>query len=177
MEVDSNVSAPTKFVQGGNERYAYRRFGSGPGSPLLFLQHFMGTLDNWDYAVTDPLALGREVILFDSAGVGRSSGEVPQTIAGMAHHQRSAEAFLGELNPRQGMPVSETEARGRFPHRAIRPDALEETHDAWREHLARAALHDEDGTGTQPVSPRDRSAARHRAHAPLSLGGSVRSSR
>jgi hypothetical protein len=25
-------------------------------------------LDNWDPAVTDPLALGREVILFESAG-------------------------------------------------------------------------------------------------------------
>jgi hypothetical protein len=36
MKVDSNVSAPTKFVQVGNERYAYRRFGSsGSGLPLL----------------------------------------------------------------------------------------------------------------------------------------------
>jgi pimeloyl-ACP methyl ester carboxylesterase len=53
---------------------------------LLFLQHFTGTLDNWDPAVTDPLASGREVILFDSAGVGRSTGKVPSTIAGMASH-------------------------------------------------------------------------------------------
>jgi pimeloyl-ACP methyl ester carboxylesterase len=86
MKVESNISAPTKFVQAGNERYAYRRFGNGAGLPLLFLQHFTGTLDNWDYAVTDPLASGREVILFDNAGIGRSSGEVPQTIAGMAKH-------------------------------------------------------------------------------------------
>jgi len=86
MRIDSNVNAETKFVHVGNERYAYRRFGSGPGRPLLFLQHFTGTLDNWDYAVTDPLALGREVILFDNAGIGQSSGNVPQTIAGMAEH-------------------------------------------------------------------------------------------
>lgn len=86
MKVDSNVSAPTKFVQAGNERYAYRRFGNGSGLPLLFLQHFTGTLDNWDPAVTDPLAASREVILFDNAGIGRSSGKVPQTIAGMAEH-------------------------------------------------------------------------------------------
>jgi hypothetical protein len=33
---------------------------------MLFLQHFTGTLDTWDYAVTDPFALGREVILFDN---------------------------------------------------------------------------------------------------------------
>jgi len=43
--------------------------------PLLFLQHFTGTLDTWDPAVTDPLASGREVILFDNAGVGRSTGD------------------------------------------------------------------------------------------------------
>jgi pimeloyl-ACP methyl ester carboxylesterase len=52
----------------------------------LCLQHFTGTLDNWDPAVTDPLASERDVILFDSAGVGRSSGQVPTTVAGMALH-------------------------------------------------------------------------------------------
>ena len=36
----SNVSAPTQFVDVGNQRYAYRRFGEGRGLPLLFLQHF-----------------------------------------------------------------------------------------------------------------------------------------
>jgi len=75
-------------------KYAYRRFGNGPGLPLLFLQHFTGTLDNWDPAVTDPLATEREVILFESAGLGRSSGEVPETVADMAAH---ALAFLDGL--------------------------------------------------------------------------------
>ena len=82
----SNVSAPTQFLQVKNDAYAYRRFGSGPGRPLLCLQHFMGTLGNWDPAVTDPLAAGREVILFNNAGVGRSAGKVPATVAGMATH-------------------------------------------------------------------------------------------
>ena len=66
----------------------------GGGFPLLLLQHFTGTLDNWDPAVTDPLAAGREVILFESAGLGRSSGIVPDTVAGMAGH---ALAFLDGL--------------------------------------------------------------------------------
>jgi len=83
---DGNTTAPTRFLRGRHETYAYRRFGSGAARPLLCLQHFTGTLDNWDPAVTDPLASGREVILFDSAGVGRSSGKVPITIAGMASH-------------------------------------------------------------------------------------------
>jgi pimeloyl-ACP methyl ester carboxylesterase len=97
MSTSSNTTAPTQFLQAGGQTYAYRRFGSGPGLPLLFLQHFTGTLDNWDPAVTDPLASSREVILFESAGLGRSKGKVPETIAGMAKH---ALAFLDGLNLR-----------------------------------------------------------------------------
>lgn len=90
----SNTTAPTQLLKVNDHSYAYRRFGGGPGLPLLFLQHFTGTLDNWDPAVTDPLAAGREVILFDNAGLGRSSGEVPPTVAAMARH---AMAFLEVL--------------------------------------------------------------------------------
>jgi pimeloyl-ACP methyl ester carboxylesterase len=95
----SNVTAPTQFLQIGEQRYAYRRFGSGSTHPLLLLQHFTGTLDNWDPAVTDSLASSREVILFDNAGVGRSTGQVPVTIAGMANH---AFAFLDHLGVTTG---------------------------------------------------------------------------
>jgi pimeloyl-ACP methyl ester carboxylesterase len=90
----SNVAAPTQFVEANGERYAFRRFGAGAGLPLLCLQHFTGTLDNWDPAVTDPLAAGRDVILFENAGLGRSSGKVPPTIAGMTAH---AFAFVDAL--------------------------------------------------------------------------------
>src|SRR6059036_4295107 len=82
----SNTTAPTQLLQVNGHSYAYRRFGNGSRLPLLCLQHFTGTLDNWDPAVTDPLATGREVILFESAGLGRSSGKVPETVAGMAEH-------------------------------------------------------------------------------------------
>src|SRR5262245_5413822 len=76
------TAARTQSVRGKSETYAYRRFGAGSARPLLFLQHFTGTLDNWDPAVTDSLTAGREVILFDSAGVGRSTGKVPPTVVG-----------------------------------------------------------------------------------------------
>jgi pimeloyl-ACP methyl ester carboxylesterase len=88
------AAAQTQFLKANGETYAYRRFGDGPGRPLLCLQHFTGTLDNWDPAVADPLAAGRKVILFDNAGLGRSSGKVPDTVAGMAKH---AFAFLDGL--------------------------------------------------------------------------------
>jgi pimeloyl-ACP methyl ester carboxylesterase len=90
----TNASAPTEFLIAGNQKYAYRRFGSGSQPPLLCLQHFTGTLDNWDPAVTDALAQRSEVILFESAGIGRSTGTVPETVAGMAKH---ALAFLDGL--------------------------------------------------------------------------------
>jgi len=86
MTTSGTVSARTRFLHAGTETYAYRRFGGGPARPLLFLQHFMGTLDNWDPSVADPLASGREVILFDNAGVGRSTGTVPGTVDAMAAH-------------------------------------------------------------------------------------------
>jgi len=82
----SATTAPTEFLHTTGETYAYRRIGGGFRRPLLCLQHFTGTLDNWDSAVTDPLGDGREVLLFDSAGVGRSTGTVPTTVAGMAAH-------------------------------------------------------------------------------------------
>jgi pimeloyl-ACP methyl ester carboxylesterase len=90
----STATASTQVLEVGAQRYAYRRFGGGGGLPLLCLQHFTGTLDNWDPAVIDPLASGREVILFDNAGIGRSSGTVPTTVAGMTTH---ALAFLNAL--------------------------------------------------------------------------------
>lgn len=94
MIAASNLTAATQFLQGQSETYAYRRFGGGAAHPLVFLQHFMGTLDNWDPAATDTLATGREVILFDNAGIGRSTGKVPDTVRGMAAH---ALAFLDAL--------------------------------------------------------------------------------
>ena len=57
---DSNTTAPTQFLQGRLETYAYRRVGGGIKRPLICFQHFTGTLDNWDPAVTDPLASNRE---------------------------------------------------------------------------------------------------------------------
>jgi len=81
------ASAPTLFVKAASGmRYAYRRFGAESGPPLLFLQHFMGTMDNWDPAITDPLSNSRPIVLFDNAGVGRSEGKTPDTVLAMAGH-------------------------------------------------------------------------------------------
>ena len=56
IEKTSNITTPTQLLSVKSEKYAYRRFGTGSALPVLFLQHFTGTLDNWDPAVTDSLA-------------------------------------------------------------------------------------------------------------------------
>jgi pimeloyl-ACP methyl ester carboxylesterase len=70
---DTHNTAPTRFVEVDGIRLGYRRFGNPVGTPIVLLQHFMGNLDNYDPAITDALATGREVILTDSAGVGLST--------------------------------------------------------------------------------------------------------
>jgi pimeloyl-ACP methyl ester carboxylesterase len=66
---DTHNTAPTRSVEAEGIRFAYRRFGNPMGEPIVMLQHFMGNLDNYDPAITDALAMGREVILTDNAGV------------------------------------------------------------------------------------------------------------
>jgi pimeloyl-ACP methyl ester carboxylesterase len=90
-----STTAPTLLLKADRETYAYRRFGNTSGRPLLLLQHFTGTLDNWDPALTDALAVKHDLILFDNAGIGRSTGVVPNTIGEMAKH---VEVFLKGLN-------------------------------------------------------------------------------
>ena len=87
-------TAPTQYAEGGGIRFAYRRFG-GPGRPpLVFFQHFMGTMDDHDPALSDAFASDREVILFNNAGVASSTGTVPDTIEAMA---RDAISFIDAL--------------------------------------------------------------------------------
>lgn len=65
-------------------RLAIRQDGPDGGIPLILLQRFRGTMDDWDPAFIRSISADRRVIRFDSAGIGRSDGRVPETIAGMA---------------------------------------------------------------------------------------------
>ena len=82
MSQHNHQTAPTQFVEANGIRFAY------------FSQHFTGTMDHWDPAVTDGLAGDREVILFNNAGVSSSSGEVPTKIEKMG---ANAVAFIKVL--------------------------------------------------------------------------------
>jgi pimeloyl-ACP methyl ester carboxylesterase len=94
----THQTAPTHFVEANGIRFAYRRFGKAGGVPLVFSQHYTGTMDYWDPTVTDGLARDREVILFNNAGVSSSSGEVPTTFERMG---ADAVAFIKALGLKQ----------------------------------------------------------------------------
>jgi pimeloyl-ACP methyl ester carboxylesterase len=91
----SHATAPTRFVTANGVRYAYRCFGAETGTPVVFLQHFRGGMDNWDPAVTDGLASKRPVILFDNTGVASSGGQTPDTVEAQAD---DAAAFIHALD-------------------------------------------------------------------------------
>lgn len=63
---------------------ATRTNGDPALPPLVLCQRFRGTMDDWDPAFIERLTAGRRVIRFDSAGIGESQGETPNTVAGMA---------------------------------------------------------------------------------------------
>ena len=95
---DTHNTAKTQFLGADGTRYAYRQFGTATRTPVVFLQHFRGGLDNWDPKVTDGLAKDRPVILFNNAGVASSGGEPADTVPGMARH---VIAFLNALGQKK----------------------------------------------------------------------------
>lgn len=78
------MTHPTEHIDTRQGRIALRWDGSDSGIPLLLLQRFRGTMDDWDTAFIAAISASRPVIRFDSAGIGRSGGHVPDDIAGMA---------------------------------------------------------------------------------------------
>ena len=80
----SNVSTPTatRFIDVEGVRVGTRSYGVG--LPLVMLNRFRGTIDNWDPALVTSLARERRVLVFDSVGVGESTGETPASVERMA---------------------------------------------------------------------------------------------
>ncbi|MGB9040462.1 MAG: alpha/beta hydrolase, partial [Acinetobacter calcoaceticus] len=89
--------AETQFIEVDGANFAYRRWGNANTEqpPLFFLQHFRGGLDNWDPLITDGLAQGREVILFNGRGVASSTGQPRTRIEDMADDAAAVIRTLG----------------------------------------------------------------------------------
>lgn len=81
---DTHLTAPTQYVEVDGDRFAYRRWGKTSGVPVFLVQHLRGGMDNWDPLLTDGLAEGREVILFNGRGIASSSGTPRNRMEDMA---------------------------------------------------------------------------------------------
>jgi pimeloyl-ACP methyl ester carboxylesterase len=86
MTTYTHQTAPTQFVEANGIRFAYRRFGKATGVPIVFNQHYTGTMDHWDPAVTDGFAREREVIRFRL----RAKDRDPEVNEQVAPAQRAA---------------------------------------------------------------------------------------
>jgi pimeloyl-ACP methyl ester carboxylesterase len=83
-QIINYADAPTEFIGVEGIRYAYRSLGKQSAVPIICLQHFTGTLDNWDPIIIDGLAKERPVVTIDNTGVGNSGGVTPDNVADMA---------------------------------------------------------------------------------------------
>jgi pimeloyl-ACP methyl ester carboxylesterase len=88
-------TAPALYVETNGVRFAYRNFGASSKVPLIFFQHFIGNIDDWDPAITNEMAKSRNVILFNNTGVASTNGETPDSVAQMT---KDAISFINALN-------------------------------------------------------------------------------
>lgn len=94
---DTHLTTPTRFIEVDGDRFAYRRWGNpqSPQPPLFFVPHFRAGLDHWDPLLTDGLAAGREVILFNGRGIASSTGTPRNRMEDMADDIALAIQALG----------------------------------------------------------------------------------
>jgi pimeloyl-ACP methyl ester carboxylesterase len=85
---------PTRSINVGGTKFAYRELGPETGVPVIFLNHLFAELDRWDPRVVDGIASKRLVIVFDNRGIGASEGSTPNSVEAMAH---DAIAFIRVL--------------------------------------------------------------------------------
>ncbi len=97
MAFDTDTPNTTNFTEVNGTRIAWR--SAGTGQPLLMLNRFRASMDDWDPSLIDTLAQTHRVITFDSAGVAASQGEVPETLEGAADVAMGLAEALGLESP------------------------------------------------------------------------------
>lgn len=92
-QIFTAINVPTRFVDSGGRKLAYRMFGEG--QPLLLCLRFRGVMDSWDPAFLDALARNFTVITFDYSGLGQSTGEPSYDRRRMARDAKDVVDALG----------------------------------------------------------------------------------
>ena len=88
------IDVPNRFIFVEGTRFACRELGPRGGVPLVLLNHWGATLDNFDPRIVDGLAAKHHVIAVNYRGIGLSGGSAPMTIDAMA---RDAIAMIRAL--------------------------------------------------------------------------------
>ena len=78
------TSVETRMISFKGNAISYRDLGPKRGTPLLLINRFRGTMDNWDPKLIDKLAAERRIIMFDQPGFARSQGTPPDSLKGFA---------------------------------------------------------------------------------------------
>lgn len=70
-------TVPTQYTTVDGIKLAYRRLGPQGSVPLLYINHLRGSMDTIDPLLINSIAKNREIIVYDSFGIGHSEGSVP----------------------------------------------------------------------------------------------------
>ncbi|WP_245429660.1 alpha/beta hydrolase [Mesorhizobium sp. DCY119] len=87
--------APTRSVGAAGTTFVYRQLGPAVGVPVILLNHWGATLDNFDPCIVDGLARTRPVVAINYRGVGGSGGKAPLKVAEMAEDTVAVIRALG----------------------------------------------------------------------------------
>lgn len=91
------ASVRPQLIQTADGQVAYRQLGKG--APLLLVMGLGGSIDDWEPAFVNALASHYRVIVFNNAGVGRTSPlPPPLTVTAMANQ---TSAFISALGLRK----------------------------------------------------------------------------
>lgn len=135
------IPTESTFIEVNGTRFAYRKFGVETGTPVVFLVHYRGTMENWDPNMLATIAKKRPVILFDNKGIGETNGQTPETITEMAQDAASFIKALGlnqvdllgfsiggmvaqELALQEGYLIRRIIIAGSAPEAGVNPDPV-----------------------------------------------------
>jgi pimeloyl-ACP methyl ester carboxylesterase len=80
----SIVTAPVKVARTPDGSVGYREVGAGP--PLVLIMGYSGSMDAWEPSFVDALGRAHRVVIFDNAGIDKTSAlPAPLTITAMAN--------------------------------------------------------------------------------------------
>jgi pimeloyl-ACP methyl ester carboxylesterase len=94
----SVISAPVRVAHTSDGAVGYRAVGSGP--PLVMIQGYGWTIEEWDPRLVHALAEHHRVVMFDNSGIGKTTQLAePMSIDDMANQTSALIAALGLDRP------------------------------------------------------------------------------